>query len=390
YAATSYAPDAARKLDALPAAATTDTTREWRVRLALVAGDWRKVLDALDALSAEQQSDEVWRYWRARALAERGQDAASRAAFATIAGNADFYGFLAADWLGQRYVICADQLVGSVAEDATLLRVAPLDRAFELKAIGLEAPARREWAQAMGELDADQQRLAADLATRRGWYSRAIVTLNSGTNRRLYDLRYPLAYRQAMEGNATTAGIEPAWAFAIARAESAWIPDARSGANARGLMQLLPATAREVAKRDNLPYRHAADLYDPAINIPLGTHYLARMAARYQGAPWLASAAYNAGAGNVGRWLDARGTLAPDVFVASIPFNETRAYVRRVMAYTVIYDWRLHGAAEPLSARMPRIGEAYAPSDTNTPRKAVTCPAPVPASASSSATTAGG
>ncbi len=174
---------------------------------------------------------------------------------------------------------------------------------------------------------------------------------------------------------AAEAGIDPSWAYAILRAESAWMSDARSGANARGLMQLLPDTAALVARRNGIAWSGAESLYDPITNIVLGTRYLAQMAARFNGAPWLASAAYNAGPSRVDQWLAARGSLPPDLFVARMPFKETREYVARVMSFAVIYDWRLNGTATPLSTRLTAIGETYQLPDRRTPRRPVTCPA---------------
>jgi soluble lytic murein transglycosylase len=186
---------------------------------------------------------------------------------------------------------------------------------------------------------------------------------------------------------AQAAGIDPAWAFAIIRAETAWQPDARSGADARGLMQLLPATAALVARRNDLPYDGAGSLYDPAINIPLGTRYLAHLGLRFNGSPWLTTAAYNAGPGNAQRWVDSRGDLGPEAFILTIPFNETRDYVTRVMSFATIYDWRLHGAPAPVSSRLPAIGMPYDPA-VDPPRKQVVCRAPAPATPAAPASAA--
>jgi soluble lytic murein transglycosylase len=138
-------------------------------------------------------------------------------------------------------------------------------------------------------------------------------------------------------------------------------------------MQLVPATAARVASRSGLPWTGGDSLYDPATNIALGTRYLAELAARYDGAPWLAAAAYNAGPEKLRQWLDARGALPPDIFVATLPYAETRDYVARVMAFAVIYDWRLHGASLPVSSRMPPFGQAYALPTADAPRKPVAC-----------------
>jgi soluble lytic murein transglycosylase len=238
----------------------------------------------------------------------------------------------------------------------------------------------------MANADPQTLRQAVNLADQHDWYDRAIVTFNNGPALHYYTLRFPLARQDGLVSQAEQAGIDPAWAYGILRQESAWMSDAQSGADARGLMQLLPSTAADVARRNGLPWDGGDSLYDPTTNIELGTRYLAQMAGRFNGAPWLASAAYNAGAGRVSQWLDARGTLPPDLFVATIPFKETREYVARVMYYSVIYDWRLHGSAASMSTRMTPIGQPYSRPDAQDPRKDITCatpPAVAPASATS-------
>jgi soluble lytic murein transglycosylase len=150
-------------------------------------------------------------------------------------------------------------------------------------------------------------------------------------------------------------------------------------------MQLLPSTGALVARAAGLPWNGGASLYDPVVNIALGTRYLAQMAQRFDGSTWLASAAYNAGPNRVDVWLAARGTLAPDLFVATIPYKETREYVARVMAFSVIYDWRLNRAVVPLAQRMGAIGQRHVPPGPGTPRRAVECPALPPAAGTSAA-----
>jgi len=373
--ASSFAPDALQRLAALPADATDDAAREWRVRTAVSAQDWNATLAALDALSPAQAADARWRYLRARTLVKLERSEEAEKIFAEVAREANFHGFLAADWLEQPYAICPN--TASVDADAsdTVRRDPSLIRAFEFFAIDLLPDARREWEFALRGFDARQRRAAATAATQLGWYDRAVYTLNQGDDLRLYDLRFPLARRKQIERDAHSAGIDPAWAYAIIRAESAWTTDARSAADAWGLMQLLPGTARQLAKVENVAFSAAAALFDPDLNIRLGTRYLSNMADRYDGSPWLASAAYNAGPDPVGRWLAARDTLEPDFFIETIPYKETRDYVARVLAFSVIYDWRLHGSALPLVSRLPRIGQAYSPPGADTPRKSAMCPA---------------
>lgn len=388
--ATDFDDNALQRLSELPADAQTDATREWRVRVALAAQNWTAVLKAIDALSPAQQADGEWRYFRARALAELGKPAQAQPLFAQLAQQATYFGFLAADRADTSYAICPTTLEDDAARAQTLLANIGMQRAFELYAVGMPHEARREWAQALAGSDAATKREAALLAYQRGWYDRAVFTFSSGDMLRLYEQRFPLASQDGVVPQAQQAGIDPSWAYAIARAESAWMSDAHSGADARGLMQLLPATAAQVARSYELPWNGGDSLYDPAVNVALGTRYLAQMSERFNGAPWLASAAYNAGPIKVDQWLAARGTLPPDVFTATIPYKETREYVARVMAFSVIYDWRLSGNAIPLDARMPAIGTEYAPPAPGAARKAVSCPASTgdaAAAGASSATT---
>lgn len=397
--AADYDPDAQQQLLALPAAAQTPTTREWRVRVALAAQDWPAVLAAIAAMPPEQQQDDEWRWFRARALAATGQAGQAQAIYAGLAKETTFFGYLAADQLGQPYAICPRAPVDDPQQQQALLAQPGLQRAFELFAVDLPKLARREWTRALDGADERTQVLAVQLADARGWYDRAAFTLNHGEAMRYYALRLPLDSRVGVVAQAEQAGIDPAWAYGILRSESAWMTDARSGADARGLMQLVPATAALVAKRNDLPWAGGDSLYDPATNVALGTRYLAQVAARFDGAPWLASAAYNAGPNRVDQWLAARGTLPPDLFIATIPYKETREYVARVMDYSVMYDWRLHGNALPVSSRLTPIGQAYVLPDGTTPRKAVDCPTQVmaapagpvqmPATAASAADEAG-
>ena len=382
--ATDFDAGALARLIALPAAAQTDSTREWRVRVALARQDWSAVLAGIDAMPAAQQQDGEWQYFRARALAATGNHAEAQQQFAAQASQPNFYGFLAADRLDQPYAICPLTLADDAQREQQLLAMPGMVRAFELYAVDLPKLARREWTRALRDSDAATQRVAADMANRRGWYDRAVFTLSSGDALRMYALRFPLASQDGLVPQAEQAGIEPAWAYGILRAESAWSSDARSGADARGLMQLLPSTAALVAQRNGLDWAGGDSLYDPVVNIALGTRYLAQMASRFNGSPWLASAAYNAGPNKVDQWLAARGTLPTDLFVATIPYKETREYVARVMAFSIIYDWRMDGqTVVPLTTRMSPIGQPYSLPGNGTPRRAVSCPAPAPAVAGS-------
>ncbi|HWG65994.1 MAG TPA: transglycosylase SLT domain-containing protein [Rhodanobacteraceae bacterium] len=386
YNAVDFGPDAIAQLAALPASAQTDATREWRVRAAVAQGDWKAAAAALQALTPGEMQHDEWRYWKARVAQKLGQASAALDDYTALAQQATFYGFLAADQANLPYTICPQTLPADPAALQQVETDAGMTRAFELFALDMLPNARREWNRAYANLTPAQQLQAVSLASSRGWVDRAVFAFGKSGDLKYYALRFPLADKDRVITSARNAGIDPAWAFAIIRAETAWQTDAHSGADARGLMQLLPGTASLVAHRSGLPYDGAMSLYDPAINIPLGTQYLANLAVRFNGSPWLASAAYNAGPGNAQRWVDARSNLDPEAFILTIPFNETRDYVTRVMSFATLYGWRLHGEPESVSSRLPAIGTPYDPS-ADPPRKQVVCRAPVPAPAATAAIT---
>ena len=372
FAATSFEPGSLRALAALPGAAQNALTRAWRVRVALARGDWQAVLTAVRAMPRAQRENNEWRYFEARALAELGHKAQAEARWRALARSPTYYGFLAADRVRRDYALCPRDPPASAAALAAVRADAGLRRAFEWYALHRLTHARREWDDALPGLDAAQRYAAALLAHRRGWVDRPIFLLDQGENLRDYSLRFPLAQRRQVLRDARAAGIDPAWVYATIRTESAWVSNARSGANAIGLMQLLPVTAAQLAHHDGLPWAGADSLVDPGVNIQFGTRYLAHLADRF-GGQWLASAAYDAGPQILQHWLDARPDLPADVFVATIPYAETRSYVESTLAFSVIYDWRLAQDPVRISARMLPAGDAYRVPDAQAPHAAVVC-----------------
>lgn len=375
YRSTNYSDDALARLKALPEAAGDDVSREWLVRTALASGDYEATLKALRTMPSEQLADPRWRYLEARMLSKLNRDDEARPLYVALSREANFQGFLAADWINAPYSICPIKLAEDKPAEQRIAKQSDLLRAFEFHALGKSPQARREWDFALTKFDDKQRQLAADLAYRTGWYDRAVFALSSNPEtQRMYEQRFPLGERNRVVRGSRAAGIDPSWAYGIIRAESAWMSDARSSANAYGLMQLLPGTAKRVASAYDIPYSGSGTaLFDSDLNIQLGTRYLGMMGQRYDGSPWLASAAYNAGPAPVDRWLAARGGFEPDFFIETIPYKETREYVSRVLAFSVIYDWRLNGKVSPLSSKLPRIGQAYVAPGDNSPRKAVIC-----------------
>jgi soluble lytic murein transglycosylase len=297
YRATSYSDDAAARLEALPPELADDTTREWRVRVALAGGDFAATLRALDALSAEQKADPRWRYLRARTLVKLDRENAAMPLFDALASEANFQGFLAADWIAQPYSICPSHDPQDSARDEAARRDPNLQRAFEFFALDRLAEARREWDFGLSGMSRDERRAAADLANALGWYDRAVYTLNTGEDLREYELRFPIVRREQIVRSARAAEIDPTWAYGIIRAESAWTFDAHSAANAWGLMQLLPGTAAQQAKAIKLRYGGTRDLLDPDTNITARWRS-ATTAARGWPAPRTTPASTRSGAGS--------------------------------------------------------------------------------------------
>ncbi|MGQ0801631.1 MAG: transglycosylase SLT domain-containing protein [Pseudomarimonas sp.] len=368
WSAASYLPGTALRMAAVPASAFDDRLHEWRAREALARADWRQTLDAIIAMPDSLRADPRWRYLQARMHELLGEALPAKQQFAALAREPNYHGFLAADRLDQPYALCPLEIDAKSTQHKQVAAAAGLLRARELKAIGRDGWAELEWKQLLAGLDATGRHHAVSVALEARWNDRAVFSMATPEDQRYYSLRFPFAHRNDLRKHARKHGLDEAWVAALIRAESAWQPRARSSADARGLMQLLPSTAAATARQQGVAWNGGDTLYDPRANIALGTAYLAAMLARHGGQPYLATAAYNAGPAPIGRWLAQRAAHDVDLWVETIPYRETREYVGRIMAFSVIYDWRLHGAAMPLAARMRGI---------TAKRRALVCPTPV-------------
>ena len=210
----------------------------------------------------------------------------------------------------------------------------------------------------MRRIDPGDLAVAAEAAGRRGWPRKAIEAAARAKLFDRLDLRFPLAWKDEATAAAETHGLDPAWVLAIIRMESAFLPEARSSAGARGLMQLLPETARRIAKAAGVRYAGPATLDDPESNVLLGTAYLRRLLDRVDGHPALASASYNAGPHRVDEWLAESGKREPVLWVDLIPYAETRQYVKRVLEYRIVYRHRLGTSSIRLHGLLPSLPPA--------------------------------
>ncbi len=351
-------PGAYALLVGLPAAAQNAEVLRWRARSSIRSEQWPQLLQDIAAMQASEQNAEEWQYWRAIALGNSGNAAAAAIPLEKLALERSYYGFLAADELGREYVFDHNETAVDEATIAVLTQRSDLIRARELFLVNLESRGRSEWDTVVGHFNPDEKRQAAILADRWGWHSRAISTAASIGEYDDLALRYPLPYQAMFQRFAAAASIPPTWAYGITRSESLFMRDVRSSAGAIGLMQLMPATGKGVAQEIQLPYSGLDTLMTPSSNIQLGTMYLAQMATRFGGNRVLATAAYNAGPHRVDQWLPEQGTVDARTWIETIPFNETRKYVRRVLVAETIFHWRMTGDTRRLSDELKLVQAA--------------------------------
>jgi len=354
HAARQLHPRAAEWYREVESTSLSEGERAWRVRAALRAGAWPDVLAAIDAMPAAEAQEPAWRYWKARALVATGRTADADMVYAALAGDVGYYGLLAAEALGIRVEhasvpldVDATALVAFGARDA-------VKRAVKLTELDMRTEAQREWVYVVRGMPDEALLLAAEYARRRGLYDRAINTADRTVARHDFSLRYLTPYSEQFAAAAREQAVDEALLYAIARQESRFAADIVSSAGAVGLMQLMPPTARWVAKQlDRSDYR-ASQIGDVALNTQFGAFYFKYWLDRLDGMPALAAAAYNAGPRRAQAWR-AVAPLEGAVWVETIPFNETRDYVKKVLANAVFYARLLNQSYVPLTQRLGTV-----------------------------------
>lgn len=357
-AAQKHHPEAVEWLSAVAPEPGDDTARHWRVRAAVHAGEWKTGLHFIADLTEDEQKESEWRYWKARMLDKVGFETAAAPLFGELARERNYYGFLAADRLNQEYSMIHVAIDPTAEEIKKLLARLDVQIAHELFTIGETVNARRQWSWTIRDMTSRELQVAAAIAGRWGWHDRAIMTVARSDQLDDLDLRFPILYRRAIEVNAEQNSIDPGWMYGVLRQESAFMADARSSAGALGLMQLMPQTGRLTARRINLVINGNSAILKIENNLRLGASYLKQVLDINDGNAVLATASYNAGPHRVKQWLPASGELDADAWIESIPFNETRNYVKNVLGFTTVYDFRLHGDTARLSQRMPTVPSA--------------------------------
>lgn len=301
--------------------------------------DWGAVQKQIELLSIANRDTERWRYWKARSIAESpGPNDSKNNLFQSLAKNRSYYGFLTSDILDHGYFY-NNQSIDITYEEILALEETPgIQRALELFSLGEKTLARREWNFTTKGFSNREFKIAAQLAQKWGWYKQSIQSSISAHNWDDLDIRFPIAYRHSFTNEARSSDIPLSWSLAIARQESAFMPDAKSSAGALGLMQVLPSTAKYVLSQKKTPSR--LQLTNPANNIKIGSTYLGQLLRQFDNSRVLASAAYNAGPSRARAWRDDK--LPIDVWIETIPFTETRRYVMNVLMFSNIYQHLLN------------------------------------------------
>jgi soluble lytic murein transglycosylase len=333
-------------------ASLNEQQHAWRVRAALRALAWDDVARAIDAMPEAQALDPAWRYWKARALSVAGKGDDATRLYGGLATEHHFYGFLAAEALGAAVMPVSEPLPMDASALAAFGARDDVQRVIRLTALDLRPEAQREWLYVVRALDDDTLLLAAEVARRNGLYDRSINTAERTQRRHDFSLRYPTPYRTEIVAAARDYQIDEAWAFGLARQESRFVADIMSSAGAVGLMQLMPATARWVARQIGRADYGVASLDQPEINAQMGSYYLRHVLDRLDGLPVLATAAYNAGPGRAQAWRGA-APMEGAIYAETIPFNETRDYVKKVLANAMFYQAQL---GLPYVALRERLG----------------------------------
>ncbi|HKJ50004.1 MAG TPA: transglycosylase SLT domain-containing protein [Gammaproteobacteria bacterium] len=358
-AAYQHEPEARTLLSELDPKSMNDQAYLWLARIQLRGRDWAGLLETINRMPPHLFEENEWQYWLSRSLEAEGQLVDSLKLLEELSDRSSYYGFLAADKLKREYRIDQENASSDeIDEDAFLDANPHMLRARELYFLNRLVDAKREWFQALRYLDQDQIRQAATLASKWKWHDSAIRTVARTQHRSDYSLRFPMPYKHQVLEMARAKELDPSLIYGVMRRESLFDPLARSKVGALGLMQLMPSTARRVARSLGMKNPRQSDILRVDNNIRFGTYYLKSVMNRFDNNVALATAAYNAGPRNVQSWLPETESMPADLWVETVPFGETRKYVQAVLAYSTVFDKSL-GKNTLMSSRMGDIKTRY-------------------------------
>ena len=332
----------------------SDKQLVWKTRAALRAKDWTTVLESIKAMSELEQQSAAWRYWKARALLEKGKIARARAIFAPLSTEHHFYGQLAEEELGVVIGTLPKSYKIEEEEIKAIQELPGIQRALALYHLNLRVEATREWIWTIRGFDDKRLLAAAETARRNKIYDRAINTANKTVELHDFNLRYLAPHRDVMKKVLKKKELDEALVYGLIRQESRFITKAKSRTGAIGLMQLMPSTARWVAKKSGMRNYRKRLVSQVNTNLMLGTYYLKHVLTLFDDQSLLASAAYNAGPSRAQKW---RGEeqLEGAIYAETIPFKETRSYVKKVLSNSMYYASTFGHQARSLKDRLDII-----------------------------------
>jgi soluble lytic murein transglycosylase len=329
---------------------------QWSVRAALRAGDWKLVRSSIEAMPPSLRDDPAWVYWLGRSLMADGRSEQAQKLFQSIADQTNFYGQLALEELGKKIVVTSTPASITATELAPMRKNAGFRRAFRFFDMGLRFEGTREWNWELRDMTDRQLLAAAEFARQSDVLDRMMNTSDRTKSEVDFTQRFPSPHRDIMTSNTQVLGLDMAWVYGLIRQESRFVKDARSHVGASGLMQLMPSTARFVAKRIGVSGFTADQVNDVNTNILLGTNYLSMVLNDLDGSLPMATAAYNAGPGRPRSWRSTLpGNVEGAIFAETIPFSETRGYVKNVLSNATYYAALFDGRPQSLKARLGTV-----------------------------------
>lgn len=338
---------------------------QWKVRMALRAGDWKQVKTGIEAMPPALRNHPAWIYWMARALKVEGKEEAAQKLFLSIADQIHFYGQLATEELGRKITVPQGAQALTAEEIEPMAANPGLRRALKFYSLNLRFEGGREWNWELRKMNEREHLAAAEFARQNNLLDRMVNTSDRTKLEYDFSQRFPSPFRDFMYNTTKSLGLDMAWVYGLIRQESRFVMSAKSQVGASGLMQLMPATARFVARKIGLENYDHSQVNEVNTNIQLGANYLNMVLKDLDGSQVMASAAYNAGPGRPRAWRSTlTRTVEGAVFAESIPFTETRGYVKNVLSNATYYAALFEGKPQSLKARLGMIApKGFVPTE---------------------------
>lgn len=320
----------------------TEVGKEWRVRAALREQNWQHVKQSITRLEKNNQKEDRWTYWLARALEKKGQQKKAKILYNQLSSHRSYYGYLSANKLNKEYKLSDNPIKISKNKINNIKQKNDFRVVAEFIKVDKLNEARKQWWYSVGKLGNQEVLAAAKYAQQLQWNQIAILTVAKVKHWDDISLRFPFDYREQVKSNSKLQQLNSAIIYSLIRRESAFNQQAVSPVGARGLMQIMPATGRQIASKMKEKRYSTADLFNPAKNIKYGSFYYKQLLDQFNGHYALAAAAYNAGPHRVKRWMPTNKAISADIWVETIPYKETRGYVSAVLTYSLIYQKQMN------------------------------------------------